>query len=376
MRIYELTSDQNSFTFVVLGMNINSSNRADKEVSKLLILGPCSAESPEQLLQLGKDLLEFKPDYVRAGIWKPRTRPGHFQGFGEQAIDWMLELKKTYGFKICTEVAIPHHVELVSKAGFDAVWIGARTTVNPFYVQEIAEALKGSTMTVFVKNPINPDLFLWLGAIERIQEAGIKSVAAIHRGFSFYGNSVYRNIPRWQIPIELKRRLPDLRLLADISHISGKPDNLLEIAQIAMDLNYDGLMVEIHPNPSIALSDSDQQVTPAFFKKEIASKLILRSVQSTDSKFNQNIKSIRSEIDLIDEKILVLLSERMALAEHIGLNKKEINISIFQPDRWDEIVERFLLFGKTMNLSEEFIFSLIEAIHIESIQHQSIKMNK
>ena len=357
-------------------MNISNSQSSGKEVSKLLILGPCSAESEAQLLQLGNDLLQFKPDFIRAGIWKPRTRPGHFQGFGEQAIEWMLALKKTYGFKICTEVATANHVELVSNAGFDAVWIGARTTVNPFYVQEIAEALKGAEMDVFVKNPINPDLFLWLGAIERIQQVGIKSVAAIHRGFSFYGNSVYRNIPRWQIPIELKRRLPDLCLLADISHISGKPENLLEIAQIAMDLNYDGLMAEIHPNPSKALSDADQQVTPAYVKKEIADKIILRSVQTSDSKFNRNIKSIRSEIDQIDEKILSLLSERMALAEHIGLNKKEINISIFQPDRWDEIVERFLHFGKAMNLSEEFIFSLIEAIHIESIQHQSIKMNK
>ncbi len=357
-------------------MELVETGKPNEEINKTLILGPCSAESAKQLLELGEAVKDLKPDYIRAGVWKPRTRPGHFQGYGEQALEWMLELKKSCGYKLCTEVATASHVELVSKYGFDAVWIGARTTVNPFYVQEIAEALKGSSMEVFVKNPINPDLFLWLGAIERIQQAGIQSVAAIHRGFSFYGNSIYRNIPRWQIPIELKRRLPHIKLLADISHISGKPDHLLEIAQIAYDLNYNGLMAELHPDPSNALSDADQQVTPEFFRTAVLNKLVLRTQHSKDPEFNQSITKIRQEIDRIDEQILKYASERMLLAEQIGSIKKGINISIFQPDRWEEIIKRFNENGSSLNLSEEFIGSLIEAIHIESIQHQSKKMNK
>jgi chorismate mutase len=343
---------------------------------KILIIGPCSAESFTQLNELAEKSQNLNPHILRAGIWKPRTRPGNFQGMGESAIPWLIDIKQRYGLKICTEVATPRHVELILKAGFDAVWIGARTTVNPFYVQDISDALKGVDIPVMIKNPINPDLYLWLGAIERFMQAGINKLAAIHRGFSFYGNSIYRNIPRWQIPIELKRRMPQLQLIADISHISGKPDHLLEIAQIAYDLNYEGLMVEVHPDPASALSDAEQQVTPEFLKNEILSKLILRGISTTDQKFNGKIADIRIKIDKIDTEVLRLLSQRMQLAEHIGIEKKESMISIFQPQRWDEIIERLLKIGKSENLSEEFIFSLIEAIHIESIQHQSKKMNK
>ncbi|MBK9721312.1 MAG: bifunctional 3-deoxy-7-phosphoheptulonate synthase/chorismate mutase type II [Saprospiraceae bacterium] len=343
---------------------------------KGLILGPCSAESEEQMDAIAQAILHFKPDFVRAGLWKPRTRPGHFQGMGAAAIPWLVGIQKKYKLKICTEVATSQHVELALKAGFDALWIGARTTVNPFYVQDIADALKGVDIPVFVKNPINPDLFLWLGAIERMLQVGIQRVAAIHRGFSFYGNSVYRNVPRWQIPIELRRRMPDLQMLADISHISGRPDNLLEIAQIAYDLNYDGLMVEVHNQPEKALSDADQQVTADFLQTEILDKLILRSIASNDFAFNKQIEAIRTGIDAIDEEIVHLLAKRMLLAEQIGLEKKENSIAIFQPKRWDQIVVRLLEIGKKEGLSEEFIFSLIEAIHIESIQHQSQKMNK
>lgn len=343
--------------------------------TKSLILGPCSAESQQQLETIVKQSEDLKPDYIRAGVWKPRTRPGHFQGIGEVALSWFEEIKRNHKVKFCTEVANAEHVEICLKAGIDALWIGARTTVNPFYVQEIADSLKGVNIPIMIKNPINPDLYLWLGAIERIYNSGINQIAAIHRGFSFYGNSVYRNIPRWNIPIELKRRLPQLQMIADISHISGAPEHLLEIAQIAMDLNYDGIMVETHPEPSKALSDSDQQVTIDFLKNNILSKLVQRQVQTDDQSYNLKIEKIRTEIDNIDQEIINLLGQRMLLAENIGAEKKSNNISILQPDRWNEIIQRLLKVAKENQLSEEFVFSLIEAIHIESIQHQSRKMN-
>ncbi len=342
---------------------------------KAFILGPCSAESEEQLLLLGKELEPLKPDLVRAGLWKPRTRPGHFQGYGELAIPWMMALKNEFGYKICTEVANSQHVELALKAGFDALWIGARTSVNPFYVEDIAQALKGVDIPVLVKNPINPDLFLWLGALERLLHVGIQRIAAIHRGFSFYGNSIYRNVPRWQIPIELSRRMPDLQILVDISHISGNPQHLREIAQIAMDLNFDGLMVELHPNPSQALSDADQQITPSYFKTEVLEKLILRHPQTDNESYNKRIEEIRSKIDGIDAQIIHLLADRMRLAEKIGLEKRGNKIAIFQPERWNQIVRRLSEIAKDEGLTEEFVFALIEAIHIESIQHQSQRMN-
>ncbi|MCC6815843.1 MAG: bifunctional 3-deoxy-7-phosphoheptulonate synthase/chorismate mutase type II [Saprospiraceae bacterium] len=355
-------------------MDFKPAIQKDKH-QKALILGPCSAESQQQLTRIIEDSASLNPDFIRAGVWKPRTRPGHFQGIGEGALRWFKELKKQYPVKFCTEVANAYHVEACLEAGVDALWIGARTTVNPFYVQEIADALKGVDIPVLIKNPINPDLFLWLGAIERIHRSGIGRIAAIHRGFSFFGNSVYRNVPRWQIPIELKRRLPDLQLIADISHISGSPERLLEIAQIAMDLNYNGLMVETHPDPQSALSDSDQQITLDFLTKNILAKLIQRNPISNDQIYNQKIESIRKEIDLIDQEIIQLLGKRMQLAENIGSEKKENNISILQPERWNEIIQRLKEIAQQEQLSEEFVFSLIEAIHIESIQHQSRKMN-
>lgn len=342
----------------------------------MLILGPCSAESPEQLNALAKSIREFKPDLIRAGIWKPRTRPGQFQGKGEMALHWLQDLKQEFGYKVCTEVANPKHVELCLKAGIDVLWIGARTSVNPFYVEEIAETLRGVDIPVMVKNPINPDLALWQGAIERFYAVGIRRLAAIHRGFSFYGNSIYRNVPRWQIPIELKRKLPDLQLIADISHISGHPENHLEIAQIATDLHYDGLMVEVHPDPKNALSDADQQVTAEFLKKEILDKLIYRKHKTENQKFNQSIETIRSKIDGLDQQLINLLSDRMQLARQIGIEKEKEGISIYQPDRWNQIVHQLLETAKENQLSEEFIFSLIEAIHIESIHHQSEMMNR
>lgn len=342
---------------------------------KALIIGPCSAESEQQLLKLAPQIKSMNPDLVRAGLWKPRTRPGGFEGLGERAVEWMNMLQSDFGFKICTEVANVQHVEIALKAGFDALWIGARTTVNPFYVSEIANSLKGVDVPVLVKNPMNPDLFLWLGAIERFLDSGLKRLAAIHRGFSFYGNSVYRNIPRWQIPIELKRRMPELQLLVDISHIGGHPHYLLEIAQIAMDLNYDGIMAEVHPNPENAWSDAGQQVSPDYFKRHILDKIILRKKASSSPLFNEQIALLRRQIDQIDLQVLDLLAKRMKLTEVIADHKKIENVSIFQPERWDVIIEQLLQQGKTQDLSEEFIFALTEAIHIESIQHQSRKMN-
>ncbi|MCC6752644.1 MAG: bifunctional 3-deoxy-7-phosphoheptulonate synthase/chorismate mutase type II [Saprospiraceae bacterium] len=342
---------------------------------KALILGPCSAESEAQMRQVALEIREMRPDFIRAGLWKPRTRPGHFEGMGERAIPWMQQIQREFGLKICTEVANARHVEAVLKAGFDAVWIGARTSVNPFYVGEIAEALSGVDIPVMVKNPINPDVHLWQGAIERVLRAGIEHVAAIHRGFSFYGNAVYRNVPRWQIPIELKRRLPDLQMIADISHIGGRPEYLLEIAQIAYDLNFDGLMAELHPDPTQARSDADQQVTPAYFRDQILSQLVERRASSEDCEFNTAVEKIRVGIDQVDSEILRLISHRMELAEQIGRVKKKFGVSIFQPPRWEEIVQRLLEDGRELVLSEEFIFSLIEAIHIESIQRQSKQMN-
>ncbi len=355
-------------------MNIKPAveSKFDKQV---LILGPCSAESPEQLENVIVQCEDLQPDLFRAGIWKPRTRPGYFQGIGTQALEWLTDLSQKYGCKFCTEVANAEHVEFCLKSGIETLWIGARTTVNPFYVQEIAESLRGTKVKIMVKNPLNPDLFLWLGAIERLHHVGIEHISAIHRGFSFYGNSIYRNVPRWQIPIELKRRIPELQVIADISHISGKPEHLREIAQISYDLNFDGLMAEVHPNPGKALSDAEQQVTPEFFKNEILRKLIQRSVFTDNSQFNIKIDQYRQEIDGIDQEIIELLGNRMLLAEKIGEEKKQENISIYQPDRWNQIVEVLSKKAISSGLSEEFIFSLIEAIHIESIQHQSRKMN-
>lgn len=349
----------------------------DKEGSaKIMILGPCSAESEQQMMEVASQLKALNPDYIRAGLWKPRTRPGSFEGFGMSAIPWLNAIQQEFGFKVCTEVANSQHVELALNAGLDALWIGARTSVNPFYVEEIASALRGVDIPVFIKNPMNPDLHLWQGAIERILNAGIQKIAAIHRGFSFYGNSIYRNVPRWQIPIELMRRMPGIQMIADISHIGGHTGILREIAQIAFDLNYDGIMAEVHPDPAKALSDAEQQVTPHFFKEQILDKLILRKGFSNDELYNQRVNHIRNEIDEVDLKIVRLLAQRMLLAEDIGAQKKRQGVSIFQPERWDQIVSRLLEEAKSLNLSEEFIFSLIEAIHIESILHQSHRMNR
>jgi len=337
----------------------------------VLMLGPCGAESRDQVLQTAEGIVHLKPDLFRAGIWKPRSRPGTFQGVGERGLEWLVEVKERFGIPVATEVANVAHVEEAIRVGVDVLWIGARTSVNPFYVQEIADALEGHDIPVIVKNPINPDLELWIGAMERIARAGITRIAAIHRGFAFHGKSMYRNPPVWEIPIELKRRFPDLQIICDISHIGGLPSLFLELAQKALDLNYTGLMIETHIDPPNALSDARQQVRPEDLKDLILDHLVVREETTSDVMFLQALDKLRSEIDRLDDEVLVLLAERMKLAETIGTFKLDKNISILQPKRWNDIIERSRSYGKNLGLSEEFILAMIQAIHPESINHQS-----
>jgi chorismate mutase len=341
----------------------------------IVIAGPCSAETEEQVMQTARELAaQGDVDLFRAGIWKPRTRPGSFEGVGTPGLAWLRRVKQETGLKVTTEVAKTDHVFEALKHGVDVVWLGARTTVNPFSVQEVADALKGVDIPVLIKNPINPDLSLWIGAIERIYKAGISRIAVIHRGFSHHGENKYRNVPRWQIPIELKRQFPDLQIICDNSHICGRRDILHDVAQKALDLNYDGIMMEIHPSPDEAWSDAAQQITPAHFKEFVA-RLVYRKATTDDPEFLETLDHLRYEIDEIDEELLNLLERRMQLADNIGHYKKRNNITILQTTRWNEILERGMSKGKTKGLSEEFITKMLTAIHQESINHQARVMN-
>ncbi len=341
----------------------------------LVIAGPCSAETEAQVVETARQLAQQKVDFYRAGIWKPRTRPNSFEGVGTEGLGWLKRVKEETGMKVTTEVANTQHVFEALKYGIDVVWLGARTTVNPFSVQEIADALKGVDIPVLIKNPINPDLKLWIGAIERIYKAGITRIGVIHRGFSYHGDTKYRNIPRWQIPIELKRLYPGLPILCDNSHICGRRDTLQAVAQKAMDLNFNGLMTEVHPNPDEAWSDAAQQVTPLQYK-ELMGHVIFRQPTTDDLEFLENLEHLRHEIDEIDEELLNLLSSRMKLAERIGEYKKRNNISILQTTRWNEILERAVAKGKVKGLSEEFVTVMLKAVHQESINHQAKVMNR
>ncbi len=336
----------------------------------LLIAGPCSAETEEQVLQTARELAPQGIDLYRAGIWKPRTRPGEFEGIGTPGLAWLRRVKEETGLRTTTEVANTQHVFEALKYGIDVLWLGARTTVNPFSVQEVADALKGVDIPVLIKNPVNPDLKLWIGAIERIYKAGIRRIAVIHRGFSHHGETRYRNVPRWQIAIELKRHFPDLPIICDNSHICGRRDILQEVAQQALDLNYDGLMTEVHPTPDQAWSDAAQQITPAQYG-EMKAQLYFRRSGAEDPAFLQNIDHLRHQIDDIDEEIFQLLAHRMKLAQGIGEYKKRNNIAIVQPSRWNEIVEKATAKGRTQGLSDEFVEMILRAIHQESIQQQS-----
>lgn len=340
----------------------------------LVIAGPCSAETEAQVLKIAHQLKYTDTSVLRAGIWKPRSRPGNFEGVGALGLKWLQRAKLETGLLITTEVANPQHVALALDHDVDILWIGARTTVSPFMVQEIAEALKGSDKIVLVKNPVNPDLALWLGAVERLYEAGIKKLGVVHRGFSNYEKTRYRNNPEWQLPIDLQNRFPDLPLILDPSHIAGKRDIIFDLCQTALDLNYDGLMIETHYDPDNAWSDADQQITPAALK-EITARLKVRKTEGEAVEFQNQLNTLRTQIDLIDDQIMDLLGKRMKIVDQIGALKKNNNVAILQVKRWNEILNRMILEGKNNHLSEEFVLKIYKAIHQESIDHQKKIIN-
>lgn len=340
-----------------------------------VIAGPCSAETEEQVLETAHALAGQDIDLFRSGIWKPRTRPGSFEGVGKEGLKWLKRVKEETGLRVTTEVAKGDHVYEALKQGIDVLWLGARTTVNPFSVQEIADAIDGVDVPVLIKNPMNPDLKLWIGAIERIYKAGVTRLGVIHRGFSYHGDTSYRNVPRWQIAIELKRQFPNLPVIVDNSHICGRRDTLAAVAQKAMDLNYDGIMTEVHPRPDEAWSDAKQQITPVQFQ-ELVSNLVLRKPTTDDIDYVEHIDHLRHEIDELDNELLNLLARRMTIAEGIGQYKKRNNIAILQTDRWNEILERATARAMAKGLSKEFTTVILKAIHQESINHQSRIMNE
>lgn len=340
----------------------------------LVIAGPCSAETEEQVLKIANELKDSDVSIYRAGIWKPRTRPGGFEGVGAIGLKWLQKAKQETGLLMATEVANATHVKLALDHDIDVLWIGARTTVNPFAVQEIADALKNTDKIVLVKNPVNPDLALWIGGVERLYNAGIKKLGVIHRGFSTYEKTKYRNIPEWQIAIELQSRFPDLPLIGDPSHITGRREMIREVAQQALDLNYDGLIIETHIDPDNAWSDAAQQVTPTSLKK-ILSDLKVKKMTSGEDGFNREMEKLRANIDIADSKILEILGKRMQISEQIGALKKTNNVAVLQNKRWNEILEKMVAEGEQRGLSEEFILKLFKAIHQESITHQEKVIN-
>ncbi|TAL58938.1 MAG: 3-deoxy-7-phosphoheptulonate synthase [Bacteroidetes bacterium] len=336
----------------------------------LVIAGPCSAETEEQVLRTAREIAALnRVSIFRAGIWKPRTRPGSFEGVGSIGIEWLKNVKAETGLLTAVEVANVKHVQEALQHGIDFLWLGARTTANPFSVQEIAESLQGVKIPVLIKNPVNADLDLWMGAIERVQKAGITKIGAIHRGFSSYDKSQYRNKPMWELPIELKRRMPELPLLCDPSHICGTTDLLFNVAQTAIDLDYQGLMIETHCDPFAALSDAKQQVTPSDLGK-LLERIIIRKSSVEDKKFLSTLEDIRDKIDELDNDLIRLLAIRMEMARAIGQNKKNSGVTILQNSRWNEIVQDRTKQGMEKQLSPEFMLKLFEIIHQESIHHQ------
>ena len=341
----------------------------------LVIAGPCSAETEEQVLRIAHELKDTDVSYYRAGIWKPRTRPGNFEGVGALGLKWLQKVKAETGLKTATEVANRAHVELALEHDIDLLWIGARSTVSPFIVQEIADALQGTDKVVLVKNPVNPDLALWLGAIERLATANIKNLGVIHRGFSSYEKTKYRNTPEWQMAIELQTKFPDLPLINDPSHITGKRDIIFDVSQTALDLNFDGLMIETHFDPDNAWSDAAQQVTPSTLV-QIMKDLKIRKESTPKVAYNDQLKNLRAQIDVMDNQLLEILGKRMKVAEGIGTLKKQENVAVLQSKRWNEILGKMVLEGEQHNLSEEFILKLFKAVHQESINHQELILNK
>src|SRR5687768_5629543 len=341
-----------------------------------IISGPCSAETEEQMVATARQIAATgKVHALRAGIWKPRTRPGQYEGAGQEGLAWLIQAKKETGLPVTTEVANAAHVEACLKAGVDILWVGARTTVNPFSVQEVADALKGVDIPVMVKNPVNPDLELWIGALERLNKAGITKLAAIHRGFSSSEKGPFRNAPMWDMPIELKTRIPDLDIVCDPSHIAGNRDLIGLICQKALDLDMVGLMIESHINPDAAWSDAKQQVTPAALSK-IIDGLVVRTSTSDNKIFKDTLSILREQIDVLDDEIMQKLAARMKISEKIGQYKKENNVTILQVTRWEEIIQTRISLGKAMGLNAEFTNDLLKLIHQESIQVQTRVMNQ
>ena len=353
--------------------SITSWLKADRPI---IISGPCSAETEEQMVATAKQIAATgKVHALRAGIWKPRTRPGQYEGAGEEGLKWLIQARKETGLPVTTEVANAAHVEACLKAGVDILWIGARTTVNPFSVQEIADSLKGVDIPVMIKNPINPDLELWLGAFERLNKAGITKMAAIHRGFSSFEKGPFRNAPMWDLAIELKTRIPELDMICDPSHIAGNRELISFVSQKALDLDMVGLMIESHINPDAAWSDAKQQVTPLVLSK-IISELVVRTASTDNKTFKDTLSILREQIDQLDDDIMSKMASRMKISEKIGQYKKENNVTILQVNRWEEIVQTRVSLGKAMGMDEGFTRDLLRLIHHESIQVQTKVMNK
>ena len=331
----------------------------------LYIAGPCSAESREQLLTAARGVADAGVTILRAGVWKPRTKPGSFEGIGSQALDWMIEAREAYGLKIITEVATPEHLEFALKAGLDGVWIGARTTTNPFATQQIADALRGVDTAVIVKNPVIPDVDLWVGAIERIYNSGVRRLAAVHRGFGTHQTTPYRNAPHWSVPIELHRRIPSLMILSDPSHIGGKRELVAQLSQQALDLGFSGLMIESHPTPNTALSDAAQQITPEELGAMLQGLQLRRASVGDDA-----INDFRLHIDTIDNRIIELLAERMDVAREIGEYKLRNNMAVVQHDRYNEILLAVEARAEAAGISKRFIHQIFSTIHEESVRQQ------
>ena len=350
----------------LLPLNLPSDNERP-----IVMAGPCSAETEEQVMQAARALAQKGCHICRAGAWKPRTKPGGFEGNGEMALPWLKRVKEEMGMLIATEVATPKHVELCLKHDVDILWIGARTSANPFAMQALADSLRGVDMPVLVKNPVNPDLELWIGGMERINQAGIKRLAAIHRGFSSYDNKMYRNSPMWQIPLELRRRIPALPIICDPSHIGGRRELVAPLCQQAMDLGFDGLIVESHCNPDKAWSDAKQQVTPDVLDY-ILSLLIVRD----KGLMQEGITQLRQQIDDLDNQLMELLSKRMRVCRQIGQYKKEHNMTVFQASRYNEILEKRGAQGALCGMSPEFVATVFESVHEESVRQQMEIINK
>jgi chorismate mutase len=342
----------------------------------LIISGPCSAETEEQVVETVQRIAATgKVDMIRAGIWKPRTRPGSFEGIGVKGLPWLLRAKKLTGLPTMVEVATGKQVDDAINFEVDVLWIGARTTVNPFSVQEVADALRGTDVPVLIKNPINPDLELWTGAVERVAKSGVKQIGLIHRGFSSYGNTEYRNAPMWHLAIEMKRRYPELLFINDPSHICGRREILHDVAQKAIDLDYDGLMIESHMDPDHAWSDAKQQLTPEKLA-ELLDSIVWRREDVNSEEYHTALEKLRQQINHLDDELMQILGQRMKISEKIGEYKKNNNITILQTNRWNEILQRAVQKGEILGLSKEFITKYFDAMHMESINHQNKIMNE